>query len=151
MSWNDQVSAGKSRGLASGVICALQAPLLTSLMPHGPNHRIAESFFLVESSSAVPGTYNITGNYDTLVIHNSDSLPQVSQHVTSDIVTHDCDLWDGEYYITLLSGHFSYLENNAKVLASFRSIPLEAIQLSNFLLFWEQVLLCGTCSKLYLQ
>jgi len=41
----------------------------------------------------------------------------VSQQVTSDIVTPDCDLWDGEHYITSLSGHFGYLENNAKVLA----------------------------------
>jgi len=42
--------------------------------------------------------------------------------VTSDIVTpdvtHDCDLWDGEHYITSLSGHFGYLENDAKVLTS---------------------------------
>ena len=32
MSWDDQVSAEESRGLASGVICAPQAPLSTSLM-----------------------------------------------------------------------------------------------------------------------
>ena len=42
--------------------------------------------------------------------------------MTSDIVipniTHDCDLWDGEHYVTSLSGHFGYLENDAKVLAS---------------------------------
>jgi len=42
--------------------------------------------------------------------------------MTSDIVTsnvtYDCDLWDGEHYVTSLSGHFGYLENNAKVLAS---------------------------------
>ena len=42
--------------------------------------------------------------------------------MTSDIVTHDvthdCDLWDGEHHITSLSGHFGYLENDAKVLAS---------------------------------
>ena len=37
--------------------------------------------------------------------------------VTHD-VTHDCDLWDGEYYVTSLSDHFGYLENNAKVLTS---------------------------------
>jgi len=48
MSWNDQVSAEESKGLASGVICAPQALLLTSLMPHGPNHGTAESFSLVE-------------------------------------------------------------------------------------------------------
>ena len=42
--------------------------------------------------------------------------------MTSDIVTsnitYNCDLWDGEYHVTSLSGHFSYLENDAKVLAS---------------------------------
>jgi len=42
--------------------------------------------------------------------------------VTGDIVipdvTHDCDLWDGEHHITSLFGHFSYLENDAKVLTS---------------------------------
>ena len=32
MSWDDQVSAEESRGLASGVICAPQAPLSTCLM-----------------------------------------------------------------------------------------------------------------------
>jgi len=72
MSWDDQVSAEESRGLVSGVICASQAPLSTSLMSHGPNHGMTESSSLV------------------------DSLPQVSQQVTSDIVTpdviYDCDL-----------------------------------------------------------
>jgi len=58
-------------------------------MPHGPNHETAELFFQVKSSSTKLGTYDMTGNYDTLVIYNSDSLPQVSQLVTSDIVTHD--------------------------------------------------------------
>jgi len=42
--------------------------------------------------------------------------------VTSNIVTHDvtydCDLWDGEHHVTFLFGHFGYLENDAKVLAS---------------------------------
>jgi len=75
MSWNDQVSAEKSRGLASGVICAPQAPLSTSLIPHGPNHETAKSSSLVEGGSAVAGTCNITGDYDTLVICDSDSLP----------------------------------------------------------------------------
>ena len=125
MSWDDQVSAKESRGLASGVICAPQAPLSTSLMPHGPNHRTAESSSLVEGGSAVAGTC------DTLVIRDSDnsvtrdsdrdSLPQASQPVTSNIVTrdvtHDCDLWDGEHHVTSLSSHFGYLENDAKVLA----------------------------------
>jgi len=53
MSWDDQVSAEESRGLASGVICAPQASLSTSLMSHGPNHGIAESSSLVEGGSAV--------------------------------------------------------------------------------------------------
>ena len=43
--------------------------------------------------------------------------PVTSNIVTPD-VTHDCDLWDGEHYVTSLSGHFGYLENDAKVLAS---------------------------------
>ena len=38
--------------------------------------------------------------------------------MTSNIVTYDCDLWDGEHHVTSLSGHFGYLENDAKVLAS---------------------------------
>jgi len=91
-------------------------PLSTSLIPHGPNHRIAESFSQVEGGSAVAGTC------DTLVIHDCDSLPQASQQVISNIVTpditHDCDLWDGEHHVTSLSGHFGYLENDTKVLAS---------------------------------
>jgi len=120
MSWDDQVSAEESRGLASGVICALQAPLSTSLMPHSPNHRTAESSSEIEGGSAVAGTCDMTGDCDILVIH--DSLPQVSQTVTSNIVTpditHDCDLWDGEHHITSLSGYFGYLKNDAKVLAS---------------------------------
>ena len=60
MSWDDQVSAEKSRGLASGVISASQAPLLTSLMPHGPNHGIAESSSEIESGSAVADTCDVT-------------------------------------------------------------------------------------------
>jgi len=114
MSWDDQVSAKESRGLASGVICVPQALLSTSLMPHGPNHGTAESSSLVEGGSVVAGTYDMIGD--------CDSLPQASQQVTTDIVTpnvtHDCDLWDGEYHVTSLSGHFGYLENDAKVLAS---------------------------------
>ena len=104
------------------MICAPQAPLSTSLIPHGLNHRTAESSSLAEGGSAVAGTYDITGDCDTLVIHDSDSLPQASQQVTSDIVTHDVtydgDLWDGEHHITSLSGYFGYLENDAKVLTS---------------------------------
>jgi len=66
MSWDDQVSAEKSRGLASGV---------TSLIPHSPNHGTAESFSLVEDGSAVAGTCDVTVNCDILVICDSDSLP----------------------------------------------------------------------------
>ena len=101
-------------------------------MPHSPIHGTAESSSEIEGSSAVAGTCDVTGDCDTLVIHDCDnsvthdsdrdSLPQVSQPMTSNIVisdiTHDCDLWDGEHYVTSLSGHFGYLENDAKVLAS---------------------------------
>jgi len=66
MSWDDQVSAEESRGLASGVICAPQAPLSTSLIPHGLNHGTAKSSSLVESGSAVAGTCDVTGDYDSL-------------------------------------------------------------------------------------
>ena len=122
MSWDDQVSAKKSRSLASRVVFVPQAPLLTSLMPHGPNHETAESFFQVKSGSTKLGTYDMTSDYDTLVIYKSDSLPQVSQLVTSDIVTyditHDSNLQDSEHYIISLFGHFGYLENDAKALAS---------------------------------
>jgi len=130
MSWDDQVSAEESRGLASGVTSAPQAPLSTSLMPHGPNHGTAESFSQVEGGSTVADTCDVTGDSDTLVIcdtdgsvtHDHDSLSQTSQPVTSDIVTHDVthdsDLWDGEHHITSLSSYFGYLENDAKVLAS---------------------------------
>ena len=98
-------------------------------MPHGPNHGTAESSSLVEGGSAVAGTCDVTGDCDTLVICDYDdlvtrdhnSLYQASQPVTSDIVTpnvtHDSDLWDGEHHVTSLSGHFGYLENDAKVLA----------------------------------
>jgi len=57
-----------------------QAPLSTSLISHSPNHGTAESFSQVEGGSAVAGTCDVTGDCDTLVIHNSDSS-----------VTHDHD------------------------------------------------------------
>jgi len=60
MSWDDQVFAEKSKSLASGVICAPQAPLSTSLMPHSPNHGTAESSSLVEGGCAVAGTCDVT-------------------------------------------------------------------------------------------
>jgi len=75
MSWDDQVSAKESRGLASGVICVPQAPLSTSLMPHGPNYGTAESSSLVKGGSAVAGTCDMTGDSNTLVIRDYDSLP----------------------------------------------------------------------------
>jgi len=88
MSWDNQVSAEESRGLASRVTSAPQAPLSTSLMLYGPNHGIAESSSQVEGGNAVADICDVTGD--------CDSLPQVSQQVTSDIVTpditHDCDL-----------------------------------------------------------
>jgi len=89
-------------------------------MPHGPNHETAELSSQVEGGSAVAGTYDMTGNCDTLVIYDYNSLPQALQQVTSDIVTsnvtHDCDLWNGKHHVT--SSHFGYLENDAKVLTS---------------------------------
>jgi len=106
---------------------------------------MAESFSLVEGGSAVAGTCDVTGDSDTLVIHNSDSLSQASQQVTSDIVTpditHDCDLWDGEHHIISLSGHFGYLENDAKVLTSsvlhiarfIQKHPIESRSIEQFL------------------
>jgi len=48
-------------------------------MSYGLNHRTAESFSQVEGNSAVVGTYDVTGDSDTLVICDSDSLPQTSQ------------------------------------------------------------------------
>ena len=48
-------------------------------MSHGPNHGTAESSSLVEGGSAVAGTCDVTGDSDTLVIRDNDSLPQVSQ------------------------------------------------------------------------
>ena len=125
-------------------------------MLYGPNHGTAESFSLVESSSAVADTCDVTGDCDTLVIRDSDSLPQASQQVTSDIVTsdvtHDCDLWDSEHHVTSLSGHFGYLENDAKVLAS------SVLRIACFIQKYpignhpiEQFLLCGTCFKPCLQ
>jgi len=62
ISWNDQVSAEESRGLASGVICAPQAPLSTSLMSHGPNYGTAESSSQIESGSVVADTCDTFSN-----------------------------------------------------------------------------------------
>jgi len=48
--------------------------LSTSLIPHGPNHGTAESSSEIEGGSAVAGTYDMTGNCDTLVTHDCDNL-----------------------------------------------------------------------------
>ena len=53
----------------------------------------------------------------TVIAYLRCHKPVTSNIVTPD-VTPDCDLWDGEYHVTSLSGHFGYLKNNAKVLTS---------------------------------
>ena len=67
MSWDDQVAAEESRGLASGAVSAPQAPLSTSLMPHGSNHRTAESGSQLGGGSAEPGTCDVTGDRDNFI------------------------------------------------------------------------------------
>ena len=52
-----------------------------------------------------------------MIAYLSHHKPVTSNIIIPDI-THDCDLWDGEHYVTSLSGHFGYLENDAKVLVS---------------------------------
>ena len=52
-----------------------QVPISTSLMSHSTNHEIAESLFQLEGGSIGSDTCNITGDYNTLVIYDSDSLP----------------------------------------------------------------------------
>ena len=47
----------------------------TGLMSHSTNHEIAESLFQLEGGSIGSDTCDITGNYNTLVIYDSDSLP----------------------------------------------------------------------------
>ena len=105
MSWDDQVAAEESRGLASGVVSTPQVPLSTSLIPHGSNHGTAESGSQLGGGSAEPGTCDVT--YPSLVIVTTYIIHH--KHVTSNIVTHDvihdCDLWDGEHHVTSLSGH----------------------------------------------
>ena len=110
----------KSRDIASRVISAPYAPISTSLMTHGTNHRTTELSSQLGGGSIGSDTCSVTGNYIILVIYNNDSLPQVSQPVTSDIVTpeitYNSDFWNGDYYVTSLSGHPSYLETDARVL-----------------------------------
>jgi len=69
MSWDDQVATEKSRGFTSGAVSAPQAPLSTSLIPHGSNHRTAESGSQLGGGSAEPGTYD------------SDNLHHMSQNM----------------------------------------------------------------------
>jgi len=69
-------------------------------MPYDLIYGTAELSSQVEGSSAVIGTYGMTGD--------CDSLPQASQPMISNIVIPN---------VTFLSGHFGYLENDAKVLA----------------------------------
>jgi len=40
-----------------------------------------------------------------------------SNTVTPNVI-HNYNLWDGKHHVTSLFGHFGYLENDAKVLAS---------------------------------
>ena len=111
----------KSKNIASRVISALQAPISTSLMTHGTNHKTAELLSQLKGGSIRSGICGVIDNCIALVICDNDSLSQVSQPVTSDIVTpeitHDSDFWNGDYCITLLSSHPSYLETDARVLA----------------------------------
>ena len=69
MSWDDQVATEKSRGFASGAVSAPQAPLSTSLIPHGSNYGTAESGSQLGGGSAEPGTYD------------SDNLHHMSQNM----------------------------------------------------------------------
>jgi len=47
----------------------------TGLMSHGTNHETTESLFQLESSSIELGICDITGDYNILVIYDSNSLP----------------------------------------------------------------------------
>ena len=90
-------------------------------MSHGPNHGTAESLAQRDSGSARPGLCDMIGDHDHLVTHDSNSLPQALQPVTSsgvtNVVTHNRDFWDSDHHVTSLSGNISYLDNDAKVLA----------------------------------
>ena len=59
----------------------------------------------------------IIQSHVTVTAYLRHHKPVTSNIVTPD-VTHDCDLWDGKHHVTSLSGHFGYLENDTKVLAS---------------------------------
>jgi len=95
MSWNDQVVSEESRDIASGMASVLQASMSTGLMPYSTNYGTAELSSHLRGSSVGSGICDVIGDLDTLVTCDSDSLPQVSQPVTSDIVTsevtHDSD------------------------------------------------------------
>jgi len=78
MSWNDQVAAEESRDLAFGAVSTPQTPLSTSLMPYGSNHGTAESDSQLGGSSVESGTYDMTGDHDIPITHNSDNLHHMS-------------------------------------------------------------------------
>ena len=96
MSWDDQVSAEEGRDLVFGPEIALQA----TQRPQAP----------------MLGPFNM--------IHGSaESAPQLGREcdVTCDSVTynitHNTDLWNGDYHVTSLSGCDMHLEADAKMLA----------------------------------
>ena len=78
MSWNNQIVSKKNRDIASGMASVPQAPISTSLIPYSTNYGTAELSFYLGGSSVRSGTYDMIDNLDTLVICDSDSLPQVS-------------------------------------------------------------------------
>ena len=58
----------------SGIVSTPQAPILTGLMPHSTNYRIAESSFQLGSGSIGSGTCHVTDNCDILVTCDSNGL-----------------------------------------------------------------------------
>jgi len=96
MSWNDQIVSEKSRNIASGVVFAPQTSLSTGLIPYSTNHGTAESLSQLGDGSIGSGIYDMTGDYNTLVTHDNDSLYQMSQPVTSDIIIHDV-IYDSDF------------------------------------------------------
>jgi len=75
MSWDDQVAAEESKNSASGTSATSQASLPAGLMPHGSNYGTAESSTQLDGSSVRSGPCDVTGDSDSLVTHDSDSLP----------------------------------------------------------------------------
>ena len=78
MSWNDQIVSEESRNIASRVVSVLQVSILTSLIPYSTDYRTAESLSQLEGGSIGSDTCHVTGDHDTLVTHDNDSLSQVS-------------------------------------------------------------------------